>query len=63
MSEICEWFHPNGYKVSLGKFQFLLIPFVDRPQKIMGSTIKSVKVLLGVRIDCDLTFKEHKYLL
>ena len=36
-------------------------PFVDRPIKIMGSTIKASqeKVLLGVRFDNDLTFKEH----
>ena len=38
---------------------FLLSPFVDRPLKIIGSTIKPSKeeVLLGVRIDSDLTFK------
>ena len=66
MPKICQWFHNNGYKASLGKFQVLLIPFVDRPQKIMGSTIKSIKqeVLLGAGVDCDLTFKEHnEYLL
>ena len=36
-------------------------PFVDRPIKIMGSTVKASqeKVLLGVRFDNDLTFKEH----
>lgn len=66
MPKICQWFHNNGYKASLRRFQFLLIPFVDRPQKIMGSTIKSIKqeVLLGAGVDCDLTFKEHnEYLL
>ena len=42
-------------------FIFLLDPFIDRPIKIMGSTIKASKeeVVLGVRIDSDLTFKEH----
>ena len=40
---------------------FLLSPYVDRPTKIMRSTIKASKgeALLGVRIDRDLTFKEH----
>ena len=34
---------------------------VDRPMKIMESTLKASKevVLLGVRTDSDLTFKEH----
>ena len=34
---------------------------MDRPIKIKGSTVKTSKeeVLLGVRIDSDLTFKEH----
>ena len=61
MSNICEWFHHNGFKANPGKFHFLLSPFVERPVKIMGSTIKASKeeVLLGVRIDSDLTFKEH----
>ena len=57
MTNICEWLHHNGFKVN----HFLLSPFVDRPIKIMGSTIKASKeeVLLGVRIDSDLTFKEY----
>ena len=61
MSNICEWFHHNGFKANPGKFHFLLSPFVERPVKIMGSTIKASKeeVLLGVRIDSDLTFKEY----
>ena len=61
MTNICEWFHHNGFKVNHGKFHFLLSPFVDRPIKIMGSTIKASKdeVLFGVRIDSDLTFKKH----
>ena len=56
MSNICEWF-----KAKPGKFHFLLSPFVYRPIKIMGSTIKASrkKALLGGRIDSDLTFKEH----
>ena len=51
----------NGFKASPGKFHVLLSPFADRPIKIMGSTIKARKheVLLGVRIDSGLTFKEH----
>ena len=34
---------------------------VDRPMKIMESALKASKevVLLGVRTDSDLTFKEH----
>ena len=61
MSNICEWFHHNGFNANPGKFYFLLSPFADRPIKIMGSTKKARKeeVLLGVRIDSDLTFKEH----
>ena len=61
MSNICEWFHHNCFNTNSGKFHFLLSPFVDRPIKIMGSTIKANKeeVLLGMRIDSDLTFKEH----
>ena len=57
MTNICEWLHHNGFKVN----HFLLSPFVDRPIKIMGSTIKASKdeVLFGVRIDSDLTFKKH----
>ena len=60
-SKICEWFHHNSFKANPGKFHFLLSPFIDRPIKILGSTIKASKeeVLLGVRIDSDLTFKEH----
>ena len=36
-------------------------PICRQPLKIIGSTIKPSKeeVLLGVRIDSDLTFKEH----
>ena len=58
---ICEWFHHNGFKANPGKFHFLLGPFVDRPIKIMGSTIKASKeeVLLSARTDSDLTFEEH----
>ena len=61
MSKMCEWLHHNGFKANLGKFYFLLNPFVDRPIKIMVSTIKAKKeeVLLGVRINSDLTFKEQ----
>ena len=42
-------------------FYFLLSPFVDRPIKVPGSTIKASKeeVLLGVIIDSDLIFKQH----
>ena len=61
MPNIFEWFHHNGFKANPGKCHFLLSPFVDRPMKIIGSTIKASKeeVLLGVRIDSDLTFREH----
>ena len=61
MFNICEWFYHNCFKANPGKFHFLLSPFVDRPIKIMGSTIKASKedLLLRVRIDSDLTFKEH----
>ena len=61
MSNICECFHHNGFKANPGKFHFLLSPFANRPIKIMGSTIKASKeeVLLGVRIDSNLTFKEY----
>ena len=50
----------NGFKANPGKFHFLLGPFVDRPIKIMGSTIKASKeeALLLVGIDSGLTFKE-----
>ena len=61
MSKIFEWLHHNGFKANPGKFLFLINPFVDRPIKILGSTIKASteEVLLRVRIDSDLTFKEH----
>ena len=61
MCNICEWFRHNGFKVNPGKFHFLLSPFVYRPTKIMGFTIKASKkeVILGMRIDSNLTFKEH----
>ena len=61
MSNICECFHHNVFKANPGKYHFLLSPFANRPIKIMGSTIKASKeeVLLGVRIDSNLTFKEY----
>ena len=61
MSNVCEWFHHNGFKANPEKFHFLLSPFVDRPIKTMRSTIKASKeeVLLGVRTDSGLIFKEH----
>ena len=61
MSNICEWFLHNGFKTNPAKFHFLLSRFVDRPIKTMWSTIKASKeeVLLRVRIDSDLTFKER----
>ena len=61
MTNICEWFHRNSFKANPGKFHFLLSPFVDRPIKIMGSTIKASKeeVSFGVTADSDLTFKKH----
>ena len=40
-SKICEWFHHNGFKTNPEKFHFLLSPFVDRPIKTLGSTIKA----------------------
>ena len=51
----------NGFKANPGKFHFLLSPLVDRPIKILESSVKARKeeVLLGVRIDSDLSFKEH----
>ena len=65
MRKTCEWFHHNDFKANPGKYHFLLSPLVDTPIKIMESTIKASKeeVLLGVRIDSDLTFKEcYEYL-
>ena len=61
MSKICEWFHHNSFKANPGKFQFLLSPFIEKPIEIMGSTIKASKedLLLGARIESDLTAKEH----
>ena len=61
MSTICEWLHHNGFKSNPGKFHFSLSPFANRLIKIMGSAIKASKeeVLLRVRIDSNLTFKEH----
>ena len=43
MSKICEWFHHNSFKANPGKFHFLLSPFIDRPIKILGSTMKAIK--------------------
>ena len=50
----------NDFKTNPGKFHFLLGPFVDRPIKIIGPTIKASRqeVLLGIRFDSDRTFKE-----
>ena len=61
MSNICEWSHHNGFKPNPGTLNFLLSLFADRPIKIMGSTINASKeeLLLGVKIDSDLAFKEH----
>ena len=61
LSNICEWFHHNGFKANPGRFHVFLSPFVYRQVKMMGSTIKAskVEVLLGVTIDSDLSFKEH----
>ena len=61
MSNIFEWFHYNVFKANPGKFHFLLSPFVDRPVKTIGFIIKASKeeVLLGVRIDSDITFQEN----
>lgn len=52
MYKLCVWLHHNGFKANLGKFYFLLNPFVDRPIKIMVSTIKAKKeeALLEARI-------------
>ena len=55
MSNICEWFHHNSFKANPGKFHFILSRFVDRPIKKWYKE----EVLLGVRIDSDLTFREH----
>ena len=61
MRKTCEWFHYNDCKANPEKFSFLLSTLVDIPIKIMGSTIKRSKgeVLIGLRVDSDLTFKEH----
>ena len=59
--QICLTF-VNGFTIMVLKpIQFLLSSFVYRPIKIMGSTLEASKeeVLLGVRIDSYLTFKEH----
>ena len=61
MFNICEWFYHNCFKANPGKFHFLLSPFVDRPIKIMGSTIKVSKedLLLRVRTDKERTRNEY----
>ena len=61
MRKTCEWFHDNDCKANPEKFSFLLSTLVDIPIKTMGSTIKRSKgeVLIGLRVDSDLTFKEH----
>ena len=43
MSKIFELLHHKGFKANPGKFHFLLSQFVDRPIKILGSTIKTSK--------------------
>ena len=45
MSKIGEWSHLNGFKANPGKFHFLLSPFVNRPIKIIGLTIKASKMM------------------
>ena len=61
MTNIYDWFHQNGFKANPGKFHFFLSPFVGKIIKVVGSTLEASKeeVLLGARIDSDLTFKEH----
>ena len=61
MPKTCDLFHDNNCKSNPEKFSFLLGTLADIPIKIMGSTIKRSKgeVLFGVRVDSDLTFKEH----
>lgn len=56
-----HWFYHNGFKTNSEKFNFLLNPFADRPIKLMWSIIKARKkeILLVVKIDNDLTLKEH----
>ena len=60
MSKIFEWFHHSGFKANPGKSHFLLSPFIDRPMTVMRSTIKNKQreVLIRVRIDSGLIFKE-----
>ena len=48
----------DGFKANSEKFHFLVSAFVDRPIKIMESTIKASKeeVLLGAKIVSDVNF-------
>ena len=54
----------NGFKANPGKFHFLLGPFVDRPIKIMGSTIKASKeealLLAGITSCINKGFQIHE---
>ena len=43
MAKICESFHHSGFKANPEKFYFLLSPFLERPIKIMESTVKASK--------------------
>ena len=56
--EIMEKLEIDGLKANSEKFHFLVSAFVDRPIKIMESTIKASKeeVLLGVKIVSDVNF-------
>ena len=65
MAKISEWFLHNCLKANAKKFHLFLSPFVDKAINIKNFTKKSsyAEFLLGVTIDCNLSFSEHvKYL-
>ena len=61
MHKTCDWFHDRNCEANPQKFSFLLSTLADIPIKIIRSTTERSKgeVLFGVRVDSDLTFKEH----
>ena len=61
VNTLFNWLQQNGLIANSGKSHFLTVPYGRRYLKIHYSTImsSSSEELLGVLIDCELTFHDH----
>ena len=61
MADISNWFLENNLKANEGKYHLLLSPFIEKTIQVGDFAIASCssEKILGVTIDCNLTFKEH----